>query len=315
MLSIIPFFTTPFGLGLQALKQARYEVPLFRVYQNNPDYQSALKKLPGHNIKSEIQPFLEKAGVRKDLIIFEGSNLMLFSCAGTNMFTKGDAAILVPPKFHATDKEGFYWSMKHEISHIKHNDCFTIPLISAICGTAAAVFGVSCMSTLPATFLTVSTGIVVQTLFTRWRESKADDFAIANSSDEELKGGRRVLIAFQKVNLEDRKTFWGKIQHSAHGNTRYDIMHPSFTSRIQKIEAALQTRNISIDLIEENPTIEQTQELLLDTKTKAFNIIADLGGTFQFIIKQTLQQTTPQFCLDVLADSVPSRFRHFFESY
>ena len=73
------------------------------------------------------------------------------------------------------------------------------------------------------------------------------DFAIKHRSDEELKGGRRFLMALQKVNIERRNTVWERIVVSAKGKNRLDFLHPSIASRIEKIESALRDRKIQID--------------------------------------------------------------------
>ena len=52
----------------------------------------------------------------------ENLNLGFCSDLGTNIFSKSDAAVVVMPGFYEADKEAFHY----EISHIKHNDTFTV---------------------------------------------------------------------------------------------------------------------------------------------------------------------------------------------
>lgn len=224
--------------------------------------QTCIKGMPhdpfSDHIKSAMQPFLDKVGIRKDLTFIEWRNPNIFVSAGTNIFKNGDAAVMVAPGSDQVDKEGCIWCMKHEISHIKHNDNFTMKAVPCICEIAAYIFGTHSLS-LPLSSViapAVIVGGVSEVLFSRWREAKADDFSIENSSDEELKGGRRFLVAQQEKNIEKRTTFWKRIVISASGNDRRDITHPSLTSRIRKIEGALRARNVDIDRAEERLKID-----------------------------------------------------------
>ena len=160
------------------------------------------------------------------------------------MFKNGDAVVTVAPGFYEADKDACSWIIKHELSHIKHNDHFTMLCVPCVCQLAAAIFGMCFLSFFPALGLAYAVGLVSLVLFARWREAKADDFAIENSSNEELKGGRRFFMAVQQTNIEVRNTFWRRFTISASGDMRLDTFHPSITSRIQKIERALSARNI-----------------------------------------------------------------------
>jgi hypothetical protein len=282
-------FTLPVGTAFQAYKQVRFELPLEqrslfgseRVYKADPRYAQLLSTLPGSHIKSAMQPLLDKAGIRKDLIFVEVPNLGFCSASGTNMFRNGDAAVMVAPGFYEADKDACNWIMKHEISHIKHNDLFTMQVVPCVCQLAASIFGMCFLSFLPALGVAFTVGIVSQALFSQWREAKADDFAIENSSDEELKGGRRIFMAMQETSIEERNTFWKRIAISASGDTRLDILHPSITSRIQKIERVLRTRNIDVDIEAEKRKLDGgLKEYMMNKKREIEQLVERAGGTF-----------------------------------
>jgi hypothetical protein len=212
---------------------------------------------PGHTIKTTLKPFLDRIGIRKDLIFLEKVNQGIGGAEGTNFFTKGDAVIYMMPHFFDTDKEACLFIAKHEVSHIKSNDYFTLRLVPTICAAAAAtVFGITSIVTAGAVTLGV------QVVASQYREGKADDFAIAESSDEELKGGRRFYKCLQEIFLELRSLALGKILFSSSGEDRTDILHPSLSGRIKKIETALQQRNVRIDEIEESRKIYKLKELV-----------------------------------------------------
>jgi hypothetical protein len=293
MSCIIPFLSFPFGFAFQAYKSASFELPLVkqslffsqRVYKGDPDYNTTLKRLPGNRVKEEIQPFLDKEKIRKDLIVVETPNLGICAAEGTNLFKKGDAVVMLAPGFHNKDKEACHWVIKHEISHIKNNDPFTIPLIGAISSMAAAVFGTLTMSRLSATLLTAAVGLTAFSLFSQWREGKADDFAIKNSSDDELLGGRRFFMAFKEMNLHERKTFWKKIEITSYGNNTFDVLHPSLTSRIEKIEKLLEKKGIVINKEVEAREIENLKLFIIDKKSEIEKAVANAGGILG-ILKQ-----------------------------
>ncbi len=249
-------FGLPAYKAYEAYEQARYELPLLigfgrptMIYKTDPRYAETLKKLPGEHIKNEIQPFLHQSEIRKDLIVIEQGYSGFCAALGTNIFTKSDAVIIVDSKLYTADKDACHFIIKHEISHIKHNDLFTRKCVPCVCQAVASIFGMRFLSFFPALGLVFIVGLVSEALFSMWQEVRADDFAIENSSDAELKGVRRAFIALQEVNIEERNTtLWKRVIISDSGERRLDILHPSLTSRIQKIEKALQKKNVAIEI-------------------------------------------------------------------
>jgi|JI9StandDraft_1071089.scaffolds.fasta_scaffold16296_1 hypothetical protein len=241
--------------------------PARRVYKGEEEYDKVVAELPGADLKVVLQPLLARAGVRRDLIIAEHLNPGYCCAQGTNFFTKGDAFISVMPGFSEVDREACTFIVKHEISHIKNNDCFTISLIPAIASVAA--FGVAffTFSRNPATIVTLLTGFVTNALFSRYCESRADDFAIAVSSPEELRGARRFFISLQEVNKKSRKTAFDRVVVSPSGEERLDILHPSTRSRLAKVEKALKARDIVVGS-EEVERIAKLRDLMDRTRTE-----------------------------------------------
>lgn len=258
----------PYASVWLAYKEACFEFPLLvkqdkrtvgseKIHKNDTRYKSLLKRVKGMHIKDALQPFLDAAKIRKDLIFCEALHFRFCAAAGTNMFLKQDAAIWVAPGFYEADQEACCWVMKHEISHIKYNDAFTTYCISGICQLAASIFGM-CFLSLPAALgLSVTIGCISYYLFSNWRKGKADDFAIENSSDEELKGGRRFLMAAQEMNTENRGTF----------RTKFLISPvPSIPSRIKKIENTLRERQVKIDEVTERQKLNNVKSYMVNKK-------------------------------------------------
>lgn len=303
---VLPFMISPFGYSFQAYLNTRIDIPIFtntltglkRINKSSEQYNQGVRLLPGNSIKTELQPFFERMGIRKDLLVIEQLTTKSFNYSvGTNFFTKGDAAIFTCPNFEMTDKYACYWIMKHETAHIKYNDGFTMRLVPAICSLAAATFSTfKGFSLTSALLVTASVGFIAEILFSQYSERKADDLAIAESSIEELKGGRRFLLSFQQVHLENRKTTLQQMLISSSGENRLDYSHPSSQSRVQKIERVLRQKNVQIDEVEEAKKIADLKNLFIenisrlrkgntgffDVMTVIFNELTDIVNELMF---------------------------------
>jgi hypothetical protein len=89
----------------------------------------------------------------------------------------------------------------------------------------------------------ISISYVASSIFERYCESRADDFGIMNSSDEELEGGVRFFKRLQEDNIKEyNNDFLSKIEYTACGEVRIAIGYPTLASRILKIEKELNRR-------------------------------------------------------------------------
>lgn len=264
---LVPFLFSPGSFAYQAYKNTQYEFPVIkrtwgifpeRIPKGTLEYNDALSNLPGRQIKRNFELFLKEKEIRDDLIISERNNLGICGATGTNYFRKGDAAIFVSPGFENEDRGACHFLVKHEVAHIYNNDLFTIPLVHSICATAAAIF-VTCygLPLITSILITIAVGLVAHSLFSIYREGKADDFAIENSSNEELLGGRRLLLAVKEIFIQRRISCLMKLLISAEGENRADILHPSLSRRIKKIENVLASRGVTINDDAENRKLER----------------------------------------------------------
>ena len=123
----------------------------------------------------------------------------------------------------------------------------------------ASLFSGSCFTLLAGTSLIARIAlnmiagaiIIVSMVFakiisTRYRENQADEFALHESSIDELKGMRRFLVVAQRIlqMARNKDGFFSKIWY-------YDWAHPSITTRIERINQELRTRMAPIDDAEE----------------------------------------------------------------
>lgn len=228
-------------------------------------------------VSERLQSFLDEHEIRKDLIILHGDLELDIGINGTNFFTRGIAAIQFPSFFHSTDEEALYFSLKHEISHLKNNDCFTLHLVPAICSLASAIICTRRISPIPAFLVTLAVGTLASILFTLYRENKADDFAIAHSSNDELKGGRRGLLSARQVCLDRRTSLLDCLIYSSKSERRLDIWHPSDESRLRKLKKALEERGISVNELNQN---EQENNRIRKLKKAYEEQIAKINAYF-----------------------------------
>jgi len=293
---LVPFLTAPAGYLIKTYQEANFDLPLQKqslffaetVKKGDPEYDQLVKSLPGSHIKAKIQPFLDQVKL-SDVVVAEAPNLGFCSAKGfNNSNNKSSRVILIAPGFYEADKDACTWVAKHEIAHIKNSDLITINLSGGICSTAAAIYAAFYMAFIPAMIFTNLIGMVGVSLYSQRREAAADDFAIANSSNEELLGGRRFLITTQRASLAGRVTFYDKMAKSSSGDNRLDIFHPSLTSRIQKIEKVLAKRSVSIDSSVENQKIEALESFMKGKITEIKEMIKQAGG-FWGILKLQAQ--------------------------
>jgi Zn-dependent protease with chaperone function len=243
-------FLTPAQNAFITIKSAFFQFPLLRagsiIQRNEPEYEQACEQLLGNRIKQDMAQFLRDRGIRKDVVFSEQDNIGICAALGTNKLKSSQGVVLIAPGFFDADKEACKFVVKHEIAHLKNNDCLHINVIKTIISIASAILGVVCFKPLKSLLFVDLTSIAVDSILWQWRERKADEFAIKYGSNEELLGGLRFFKTLQKVNcqLREEKGVLHKILISNKGEVRLDLRHPSLESRCKKIEKALRARNV-----------------------------------------------------------------------
>lgn len=209
-------------------------------------------------ITNVLRDFLNIQGIRNDLVIgrYNGPG----QAFGTNYFTGGEAIIALSPMFYINNENGMIFTAKHEIAHIKNNDLFKFHLLTVICSLSVMIFSfcflpvftwhIPNIPNIPTFFLLIFTYQWVVNLislpYIYYAELRADNFAIANSSADELRGGIEFFELMLAVNKNRRTSFMGRLIYSESGDDRHDLPHPYLTNRIQKIRNELVRRGESI---------------------------------------------------------------------
>lgn len=185
-------------------------------------------------IHEHMQPFFQKMKLREDLIVAQAPTSLTFGSVGSNFFTQGDLAIYLSTELCETDHEACYFMIKHEVSHIKHEDFFimwTAATVTALSLATLAQGKQTRLNNLQRAAIIGAMAYLVKTACSQYIEGRADSFAIAESSLEEIKGGRRFLTAVLQTHLENSFSF----------------QHPTLHSRIAKIDLELEKQGVQID--------------------------------------------------------------------
>jgi hypothetical protein len=131
--------------------------------------------------------FVMPKEVRTDVKVREEYNRGFCVAKGANLSL--GAEVVMMPHLEDIDPAAHNFILRHELAHIKNNDLIFRPLVGAITSLAAAIILSGKFSTFFSTMGSIMIGKLSYSLFSRYNEKQADQFAIANSSNEELKGG------------------------------------------------------------------------------------------------------------------------------
>lgn len=246
--------TFPWYLGYECLKQIFFKFPLLiqengmqrSVNRHDSNYWLYASHLPGMGIKSAIQSLVHKFQLRDDLIVTEGLNIGFCASIGVHAIKSSQITLLLAPGFYNTDKHSCLFIMKHELHHILFNDPLMMKLVPLICQLALCIFGMIYLSPIASIIVVFPISFIVNVIFSRFREERADDFAIAHSTDDELRGARRFFHAVLHSNFNEEDSIYKRFSYDDQGESIWDFWHPSLLSRIFKVEKALKDRHQSL---------------------------------------------------------------------
>ncbi|MEI6242833.1 MAG: M48 family metalloprotease [Chlamydiota bacterium] len=211
-----------------------------------PIFESLPLQKQGEICQKELSSLLEKLHLKKSIQVRVNQTPYGFGALGSFLFS-GRKYISCCPNMHFLDKNAWSFLIKHEISHLKNNDSFHYHLSGLIITVASAIlfpFIMPFRISLSLSFINPIHSIIHHQ-YSKYRENKADEFAIENSTPEELKGGLRFFKNYQEIGKKVHDIgHW--FFYSSKGDYRLDFTHPSVSSRVQKIEKELLQRNSPI---------------------------------------------------------------------
>jgi hypothetical protein len=233
--SIIPYLTTLCYI-IGTLKPIFFRIPNF-----------TNKKLE-EDIKDSFKDLISKTNITKNIQFRIIKHSQFCSARGMNFF---NPCIFLPPKLDEIDKNILSFIIKHELAHIKNNDCFFIPLLGLIVNIVSRMLINSIKTRLP--LLNILPQIIPFlsiVLLSRYREKKADNYAIENSTDEELEAAIIFFKALDSIN-----------PHSY----LLDLIHPSLSQRISNIENILYNSNTEKkNDLQKNIKIKTIRDLIIN---------------------------------------------------
>lgn len=268
--------TTTADLGVIPI--AYYAGILKRTIFNCNEYLSNQTEMANAQLINEtLRPFFKKMGVREDIVVVESPSYLLMGACGTNYIPQGTLYLAFSSKICDVDRDACTFAMKHEVAHIIHDDPVRECLASLVCSLALGILfktKKTKLSSKEKLILTCSICALVKIAFSQYNERQADNSAIAESSTEELLGGRRLILAAQQINANKTATAIHQAMNESSGlpfilkapielylqatlmlytttgldkEDCYDVWHPTLQSRVTKFEAILEERGVHLD--------------------------------------------------------------------
>ncbi len=269
MYLIFLFYVFPIQHFWWAYQETRYrlknDISLFNSGKKRSKKLELIdNSLIAHQIKDKFQYFLDKMEIRKDLLFIYDGEWGLCKSFGLNAFKRCEAALLIMPGFYEVDQKACNWLIKHEIGYIKYNFKFKLYFFAAIMHLVIFSFAFLVLPLNAILFLGLPVACTIAGILCQvWLRNKVDDFAIAHSTDEELKGGRRYFKVMQENYITYCQPSWRIFRILSFDNDgRISFFESPFAKRLDKIEKALKERRIKID--------EKTEEQLIE-KFRTFN--------------------------------------------
>lgn len=187
-----------------------------------------------------IEEILKTSAPRGDLYVItlrtQEARSFVAGAIGTKYSPPGRAGVFLSDLVSNPAKP---WFILHEFSHIESYDGVTIPLVSGCASVSAAVtLALLGAPALPVFALSWSVGIAARVVFSRYREGKADDFAIAHSTEEESEAAKRFFdtkISNQASSKDTRSPLLHSLKQFFS-----DPFHPTLESRSEKIKRSLE---------------------------------------------------------------------------
>lgn len=197
-----------------------------------------MKELGEQNVKHLSQT--EESQIKSYLNLDQDARIMYSDsidgvCAGkTIVFNKN---------MYNKDKDATMFILRHEKSHLDNKDFLTIFIYPTV-----LMVGTFCLAKyMKKPALVKSIGVYAGSTFCigNHYEKRADASAIENSTIEELYGGRRYMIAQYNYMMHAKKSsLYYSIMITDKGALYTDV-HPSYMSRLNKIEKELTKRGIA----------------------------------------------------------------------
>lgn len=231
--------------------------------------------------------FASKFAKGKTVKLVHGSLPMSSMALGTFLFKNSPKVVAIDVSLEYLDPEAATWFCKHEFAHINHSDSLKqfVPLL--VTSIAVSFFCTSWYSPL---LIGWGTHIIAEKTLGLGAEINADNFALENSTEEELRGAVRFFEAsFQaRHELCPSNSFSNKTKIFV---TELFDRHPCNNDRMVKVERLLKSRfsytKTKLDEIRRDDRIRKLKEYTVFRATtpvtdpqyvnKAMGVLQNLG--------------------------------------
>jgi Zn-dependent protease with chaperone function len=199
---------------------------------------------------TKVDEIAKKLGIDKKLEVSFITGLTVCAQAMGNTIFPGKAGLAIDPNLLDKLPSGdLKFLVAHELSHIKHNDTLTIPLLTGlvqlISTVALSILFPYATAISAISYTAFAVGLITFSLFSRYREECADKKAYSICSQEGKKGAINFLTNLKNGNIQYRNeeninvfsSLWRKIKVNEQGDVRWDVLHPSFQTRIDYLRA------------------------------------------------------------------------------
>lgn len=220
-------------------------------FQNDAKYLNSQKR---NFLETKIQEMASKLSIQQPVNLIEIKGLLVGAQAQGNALLPAKLGIAINPElFNQISRGEQEFILAHELSHIKANDHLWGGVICGLVGalvTLALCLRFPSLSTQPKSLLLKIVGspaailgqvayLFAFTLFTRWREKRADLSGASICSDQVRLAAvqhfekESTLLIAERNDSEGSflSRLWKRILISPEGGVRLDIFHPSFKTR------------------------------------------------------------------------------------
>jgi Zn-dependent protease with chaperone function len=217
--------------------------------------ENELSKYKREQINEKIENLAKNLEIRKPIELVQKKGLVTIAQAqGLALFSSRAGIVLDPNIVCRLPEVQLEFLIAHELSHIKANDHMWIGVVSGIVGiiTTSAMSilfpsSVAFSSTVatfiqipPAALVGLSLSAIALINFSKWREECADKRGFSVCSDDSQEAAPEffeTIRTSQRMYRNDKKgsslsKLWRKFLITKAGDARFDVLHPSLTTRI-----------------------------------------------------------------------------------
>jgi len=226
-------------------------------------YPSYVKKVSGPTnfVITMLPKVFEKVSkLRNDILLYRAP-IPHSIALGTNF--SPTALLFYNNDLASIDQNGIRFILKHEIAHILYNDSF-VACALALAASVVSLLALPYLQARCSSKLALLTYLIpfivgknIENLYMKFAEERADNFAIAHATVEELHAVKRNLEAEVAVNKELHVNY--PHMFSSNGDMRiiYDPTHTPSSKRLKKMQDAINGRPDIIDSSKAERIVEE----------------------------------------------------------